>query len=228
MMEELLEYSDLLLGGLQTTISLLAISLVLGFALSILVALARLSSNRIVAACAFMFTSVTRGTPLLVQIYVYYYGLGTLFAFNPGIRSSIIWPYLRDGYWYVAFALILSTGAYLGEVIRGGLLSVPKGEIEAAKAFGMKSAKVMLRVKLPRALYQLTPTLAGETVLLLKSTALASTIAVVDLLGAANQLRSMTFDIYKPLLLVAIIYVVLTYLIEFVFYRVEKRIPVRA
>lgn len=227
-MEELLDYSDLLLDGLHTTLSLLVISLILGFALAILIALARLSSNPLVSAGAFLFTSVTRGTPLLVQIYVYYYGLGTLFAFNPSIRSSFIWPYLRDGYWYVAFALILSTGAYLGEVIRGGLLSVPKGEVEAARAFGMKPAIVMWRVRLPRALYQLTPTLAGETVLLLKSTALASTIAVVDLLGAANQLRSMTFEIYKPLLVVAVIYIVLTYFIEFVFSRIEKRIPVKA
>lgn len=221
----LLDNMDLLLEGLWTTFTLLTISLVFGFLLAIWVALARLSSTRLVAAPAFLFTSVIRGTPLLVQIYIYYYGLGALFSQIPEVRASFLWVYLRDGYWYIAFALIISTSAYLGEVIRGGLLSVPKGEIEAARAFGMTATKTLFRVRLPRAIYLLTPTLAGETVLLLKSTALASTIAVVDLLGAANRIRSMTFEVYKPLLLVAVIYLVITLFIEYVFKRIEKRIP---
>ena len=226
-MDVLIEYSDLIYEGLQVTLALLLIGLVFGFISAIGVALARLSKFRVIAYPAFLFTSVIRGTPLLVQIYIYYYGLGTLFSQAPGIRTSFLWPYLRDGFWYVAFALIISTAAYLGEVIRGGLLAVPKGEVEAARAFGMTETKALLRVRLPRALYQLAPTLAGETVLLLKSTALASTIAVVDLLGAANQIRSITFEIYKPLLLVAIIYIIATYIIELVFAQLEKRIPVK-
>ncbi|WP_165311594.1 ABC transporter permease [Vibrio ziniensis] len=226
-MDVIIEYADLVLSGLKVTTLLLIISLVLGFVFAVGVGIARISNNRLISYPAFAFTSVIRGTPLLVQIYIYYYGLGTLFSQMPGIRSSFLWPYLRDGFWYVAFALILSTAAYLGEVIRGGLLSVPKGEVEAARSFGMTATKAMLRVRLPRALYQLAPTLAGETVLLLKSTALASTIAVVDLLGAANRLRSITFEIYKPLLVVAVIYIVMTYLIEFVFARIEQKIPAR-
>lgn len=226
-MEFLLEYTDLLLDGLWVTVTLLLISLIFGFILAILVALARLSKLKLIAYPATLFTSVIRGTPLLVQIYIYYYGLGAVFSQVPEIRSSFLWPYLRDGYWYIAFALIISTAGYLGEVIRSGLLSVPKGEVEAARAFGMTATRALLRVRLPRALYLLTPTLAGETVLLLKSTALASTIAVVDLLGAANRIRSVTFEIYKPLLLVAIIYLIITALIELVFRRIEKRIPVK-
>jgi len=224
----LLEYSDLLFGGLKITFYLLVISFIFGFIFAIAVALARLSKFKLIAYPAFLFTSVIRGTPLLVQIYIYYYGLGAAFSQMPWIRSSFLWSYLRDGFWYVAIALIVSTAAYLGEVIRGGLLAVPKGEIEAARAFGMTSTKTLFRVSLPRALYQLAPTLAGETVLLLKSTALASTIAVVDLLGAANQVRSITFEIYKPLLLVAAIYIIITYIIELCFAQVEKRIPVRS
>ena len=227
-MEFLLEYTDLLLDGLWVTVTLLLISLVFGFVLAILVALARLSKLKLIAYPAALFTSVIRGTPLLVQIYIYYYGLGAVFSQVPEIRSSFLWPYLRDGYWYIAFALIVSTAGYLGEVIRSGLLSVPKGEVEAARAFGMTATRALLRVRLPRALYLLTPTLAGETVLLLKSTALASTIAVVDLLGAANRIRSITFEIYQPLLLVAIIYLIMTALIELVFRRIEKRIPVKS
>jgi polar amino acid transport system permease protein len=226
-MDVLLEYSDLLYEGLKITLSLLVISLIFGFIFAVGVALARLSKFKLIAYPAFLFTSVIRGTPLLVQIYIYYYGLGTVFSQMPWIRSSFLWSYLRDGFWYVAIALILSTAAYLGEVIRGGLLNVPKGEVEAARAFGMTKTKALFRVTLPRALYQLAPTLAGETVLLLKSTALASTIAVVDLLGAANQIRSITFEIYKPLLLVAAIYIIITYMIEICFAQVEKRVPVK-
>eukprot|EP01133_Synstelium_polycarpum_P007610 gene7610-8904_t len=179
-------YAGLLAKGLQTTLSLLVISAVLGFALAVLVALARLSRRKWLARCALGYTSVLRGTPLLIQIYIFYYGLGSLFAQFPMIRGSFLWPFLRDGYWYIVFALVLSVGAYVGEVIRGGLLAVPKGEMEAASAFGMTPRQALLRVRLPRAMRLLLPTLAGETVMLLKSTALASTIAVVDLLGAAN------------------------------------------
>ncbi|TXR53378.1 ABC transporter permease [Reinekea thalattae] len=223
----IMEYSDLILEGLWITVSLLIISFIFGFILSIFVALSRLSHYKIIALPAFIFTSVIRGTPLLVQIYIYYYGLGEVFAKMPGIRSSFLWPYLRDGYWYVAFALIVSTAAYWGEVIRGGLLAVPKGEIEAARAFGMSAFKILIRVRLPRAIYILTPTLAGETILLLKSTALASTIAIMDLLGAAQRFRSITLEVYQPLLTVAAIYLLITLLIEHLFKRVENRIPTR-
>ncbi len=217
------EYVALLGRGLQTSISLLLVSSVLGFVLAVLVALARLSKNRLVAKASLFYTSVLRGTPLLIQIYIFYYGLGSLFAQFPPIRGSFLWPYLRDGYWYIVFALVLSVGAYVGEVIRGGLLAVPKGEMEAASAFGMTPRQSLLRVRLPRALRLLLPTLAGESVMLLKSTALASTIAVIDLLGAANVVRAQTLQVYQPLLLVAGVYVCLTFLIEALFAFAERR-----
>jgi polar amino acid transport system permease protein len=130
---------------------------------------------------------------------------------------------LRDGFWYIVIALVLSVGAYVGEVIRGGMKSVPRGELEAAAAFGMRQRLVLCRVWLPRAIRLLLPTLAGESVMLLKSTALASTVAVVDLLGAANVVRAQTFQIYQPLLLVAGIYVCLTFMIETGFGLAERR-----
>lgn len=219
----MLDYISLLLRGLQTTISILLISSVLGFTLAVLTALARLSRNRLLAASSLAYTSAIRGTPLLIQIYIFYYGLGSLFSQFPLVRGSFLWPYLRDGYWYIVFALVLSVGAYVGEVIRGGLMAVPKGEMEAASAFGMTPRQALLRVRLPRALRLLLPTLAGESVMLLKSTALASTIAVIDLLGAANVVRAQTFQIYQPLLLVAATYVCLTFIIEGLFAIAERR-----
>ena len=224
----IVEYAALLGRGLQTTVSLLLISSVIGFALAVLVALARISKNRVIAKASLLYTSLWRGTPLLIQIYIFYYGLGSLFAQFPLMRGSFLWPYLRDGYWYIVLALVLSVGAYVGEVIRGGLLAVPKGEMEAASAFGMTARQALLRVRLPRAMRLLLPTLAGECVMLLKSTALASTIAVIDLLGAANVVRAQTLQVYEPLLLVAGVYVCLTFLIEALFGFVERRgTPVR-
>ncbi|WP_374439943.1 ABC transporter permease [Pseudomonas panipatensis] len=223
----IVNYGSLLLRGVGTTLSILLISALLGFALALLVALARMSRNLLLAKLSLAFTSVFRGTPLLVQIYVFYYGLGSLFAQYPLIRGSALWPYLRDGYWYIVLALICSVGAYVGEVVRGGLRAVPRGELEAASAFGMNRRLVLYRVWLPRAIRLLLPTLAGESVMLLKSTALASTIAVVDLLGAANVVRAQTFQVYQPLLLVAAIYVCLTFIIEGLFGLLERSTPLR-
>ena len=209
---------------LQISLAAGVLACVIGFALG----LASLSHLRPLRWVISAYVDFVRGTPLLIQIYIYYYGLGSLFAQFPLIRGSFLWPYLRDGYWYIVFALVVSMGAYVGEVIRGGLLAVPKGEMEAASAFGMTARQSLLRVRLPRALRLLLPTLAGETVMLLKSTALASTIAVIDLLGAANVVRAQTLQVYEPLLLVAAVYVCLTFLIEALFAFAERRgTPVR-
>jgi len=145
-----------------------------------------------------------------------------VFASYPLLRGSWLWPYLREGFWYVTLALILSVGAYVGEVLRGGLRAVPRGELEAGRAYGMSPLLLLRRVWLPRALQILKPTLAGESIMLLKSTALASTVAVTDLLGAANLVRAQSLRIYEPLLAVAVIYICLAFLIEYGFSRVGK------
>lgn len=221
------EYAILFIQGLQTTILLLLLSGGLGLALAGCIGLARLSRKRWIALPSLMFTQAIRGTPLLVQIFILYYGIGSFFSSNPWIRESFLWPYLRDGFWYIVLALTLSVGAYVGEVIRTGLKAVPRGEIEAARALGMGYFLMMRRIWLPRALLILLPTLAGESVLLLKSTALASTVAVTDLLGAANYVRAQTLITYEPLITVAIVYLLLAWLIEHGFRFLEKKIPSR-
>ncbi|MQT11473.1 ABC transporter permease [Segnochrobactrum spirostomi] len=217
------KYGPLLLEGLWRTILLVVISGSFGFVFAILVGLGRASRNAVLSRSLLGFTSVIRGTPLLVQIFLLYYGLGSVFAGTPAIRHSIFWPFLRDGFWYVVVALIISNAAYIGEVVRAALASVPRGEIEAARAYGMSPLQVALRIWLPRALGAILPTLAGETVLLLKSTALASTVTVIDLLGAANVIRAQTYRTYEPLLFVAAGYFVLTLLIEQGFRVIERR-----
>ncbi|WXL26449.1 ABC transporter permease subunit [Ectopseudomonas mendocina] len=208
------EFSPELVQGAWVTVQLLLISAVIGFSLALLVAFARLSSCLPVALLGRFYVSVLRGTPLLVQIFIFYYGVGMLLAGWPWLRASWLWPYLREGFFYVAVALSLSVSAYVGEVLRAGLRAVPKGELEAARAYGMSPLMVIRRVWLVRALQQLRPTLAGEAVMLLKSTALASTVALMDLLGAANLVRAQTLKVYEPLLLVAVVYIVLAFAIE--------------
>ncbi|MFJ7140601.1 ABC transporter permease [Pseudomonas protegens] len=207
-------FSAELVRGLGITLKLLALSGACGFALAVVVGLGRVSRNPLIRAPMQFYISVFRGTPLLVQIYILYYGVGSLFAAYPPIRGSFLWPYLREGFWYVALALTLSVGAYVGEVLRGGLRAVPRGELEAARAYGMGHWLTLRRVWLPRALELVRPTLVGECVLLLKATALASTVAVTDLLGAANLVRAQTLKVYEPLLAVALIYIVLAFVIE--------------
>jgi polar amino acid transport system permease protein len=226
--EWLVTYQEYFLPALQTTLELLLFSGALGFVLALLVGFARLSKQPFIAWFALSFTNTIRGTPLLVQIYVLYYGLGSLFAEFPAVRESFLWDYLRDGFWYVVLALAISVAGYVGEVIKGGLRGVPKGELEAARALGMPWLLMVRRIWLPRALQILLPSLAGETVLLLKSTALASTVAVMDVLGAANFVRTQTLRTYEPLLVTALVYLVLALLIEQVFRRLARRLPVRS
>ncbi|HLA32135.1 MAG TPA: ABC transporter permease subunit [Pseudomonas sp.] len=217
------EFASELVRGVGITLALLLLSGLFGFILAIMVALGRVSSNCLLAGSMRAYSSLFRGTPLLVQIYILYYGVGSLFASYPLIRGSALWPYLREGFWYVCLALILSVGAYVGEVLRGGLRAVPRGELEAGRAYGMGRWLLLRRVWLPRTLQILKPTLAGESIMLLKSTALASTVAVTDLLGAANLVRAQSLRVYEPLLAVALIYISLAFLIEYGFSRFAKQ-----
>ena len=206
-----------LLHGTWITLLILFLSGIIGNLLAIAVALARVSRNPFVNSTSYFFTLLMRGTPLLVQIYLLYYGLGSVFAHIPAIRHSVLWPYLREGFWYGVVALSINTAGYSGEILRGAILAVPHGEIEAARAFGMSKWLVLRRITLPRAYRICLPTLVGETILLLKSTPLVSTITVLDMMGVANFIRVQTFRVYEPLLAAALIYIFLTFVLTRIF-----------
>jgi len=213
-----------LIEGTWVTLVLLVVSGVLGNLLAVPVALARVSRNPALWVPSYLYILLMRGTPLLVQIYLVYYGLGEIFGRSPAIRHSFLWPYLREGFWYAALALILNTAGYSGEILRGAIQAVPSGEIEAARAFGMSRWLMLRRVILPRAIRISLPTFGGETILLLKATALASTVTVMDMLGVANFIRSQTFRVYEPLLAAAVIYIVLTFFITRAFNFAERQL----
>ena len=211
--------------GLLVTLQLLALSIAIGMTLAVPIGLVQVTGPRWLGAIARAFCTVIRGTPLLIQLWLLYYGLGSLFPSVPGIRESMLWPLLRDAFPYAVLAFSLSVAGYEGEVMRGAFAGVPKGELEAGRAFGMSRFTLLRRIWLPRALQNVLPTLAGEFVLTLKSTPLAATITVFDVYGVGTLVRQETYRVYEPLLLVAGIYVCLTGVIVVLFRWLENRVP---
>ncbi|MBO9479711.1 ABC transporter permease [Shimia sp. R11_0] len=217
------KYAPMIAQGICTTVWLLAVSVVLGMLLAIPIGLAQVVGPWPLAKLAAAYCTVIRGTPLLIQIFFLYYGLGSLFPHIPEIRGSWMWPYLREAWPYALLALTMSFAGYEGEIMRGAFAGVPRGELEAARAYGMPRFKILRRIWLPRAVQRVLPTLAGEVVLQLKSTPLVATITVFDAYGVISRIRSDTYITYEPLLLLALIYIVLAAGIVGVFGHFEKK-----
>jgi len=220
-------YQGRLLMGVWQTLLLLVSTAALGFLLAVPIGLAQVTGPRPLAYLARAFCTVIRGTPLLLQLWLLYYGLGSVFAQYPEIRQSFLWPYLRQAWPYGFAALLISFAAYEAEVMRGAFAGVPKGELEAARAFGMGRFTMFRRIWLPRAIHRALPTLTGETVLQLKSTPLVATITVVDVYAVISKVRQDTFLTYEPLLLLALIYMCLTGVLVAMFKYLESRVPTR-
>lgn len=223
----LAEYLPLFGKGIWLTIQLLVISMVLGLILAVPVGLVQVTGPKWLGAIAKGYCTLMRGTPLLVQLWLLYFGLGSVFSAYPEIRQSVFWPILREGYYYAILSFTLNEAGYGGEIMRGAFLSVPKGELEAARAFGMSPWKVLLRVWLPRAVRNVIPTLAGETVLMLKATPLAATVTVLDIFGVVRHAQQNYYIIYEPILVGGILYMVLTFIITRAFGHLEGQIPSR-
>ena len=201
--------------------------MVFGMILAVPVGLVQVTGPKWLGAISKGYCTLMRGTPLLVQLWLLYFGLGSVFAAYPEIRQSSLWPILREGYFYAILAFTLNEAGYGGEIMRGAFLSVPKGELEAARAFGMSPWKVLVRVWLPRAVRNVLPTLAGETVLMLKATPLAATVTVMDVFGVILRVRQNTYLTYEPLITAAIIYMVLTFIVTRAFGHIERQVPIR-
>lgn len=222
------KYWPLIVEGSWRTIWLLVLSVVIGFVLAVGLGLAQAHGPWWLAWPARSFCIVIRGTPLLLQVWFIYYGVGSLFPEISWIRDSALWPVLRQGWPYALAALTLSYAGYEGEVMRAAFASVPRGQIEAARAMGMPRRKIMARIAFPLALKSVLPTLGGETVLQLKATPLVATITVVEIYAVTTRVRQDTLIVYEPLFLVAAIYLMLAALIVWGFGRLERaRRPAR-
>lgn len=218
-------YYGALLAGIWKTLLILVVTSFLGFLFAVPLGLVQVTGPRPLAMMSQGFCTIIRGTPLLLQLWLLYYGLGSLFPQIPEIRDSFLWPYLREAWPYAVLALTLSFAGYEGEVMRGAFAGIPYGELEAARAYGMKPFTMLRRIWLPRAVQRALPTLNGEVVLQLKATPLVATITVIDVYAVISKIRQDTYVIYEPLLLLSLIYLCLTGILVVIFRYFENRIP---
>lgn len=219
LVELVTEYWRDLLDGTWLTVQLVVIAALLGFALAVPVALGRLSAHPLLRGLTGGYSLFFRGTPLLVQFFLIYYGLGQFDL----IRSSMLWPFLREAYVCALLTLTLNTAAYSGEIVRGGILAVPPGEVEAARACGMSARTTLRLVTLPRAFSIVLPAYSNEVIILMKGTSLASTITLLELTGMAQLAASDTYQPIQVFLIAGLIYYALTLVINAVFRGLERR-----
>jgi octopine/nopaline transport system permease protein len=198
-----------LLGGLVLTLELVVLSLLLGIGVAIGVALMRVSSSRLAAGFAYGYAFVFRGTPLLVQIFLIYYGLGQFEA----VRDSFLWTFFREPFWCAILALTLNTGAYTSEIIRGGIQSVPWGQVEAARACGMSRLLLFRRIIFPIAVRQALPAYGNEVILMVKSSSLASTITLLEVTGIARGIIAQTFAPVEIFIVAGAIYLTINFVV---------------
>jgi len=197
------------LAGAWLTVQLTALAMAAGTTLAFPLALMRLSPRGWLRAPAYGYVFFFRGTPLLVQIFLVYYGLAQFAA----VRDSLLWPLLREPYACAVIAFALNTAAYTAEIIRGGMLSVPRGEREAARALGFSLWQELRLIVLPRAVRQALPAYGNEVILMLKGSALASTITLLELTGVARTLIARTYLAVEFFALAGLVYLLLTLLI---------------
>lgn len=225
--EFLLQTFLTILPGIPLTIELATIAVVLGFFLAFGLALMRISGSLVLDWTARAYIAIFRGTPLLVQIFLIYYGIGQF----PVIRHSFLWPFLREPYWCAILSLTLNTAAYAGEVIRGGLVSVPRGHIEAAKACGMSPLLLWRRIMLPVALRQALPGYGNELIGMVKATSITSLITIMEISGLAAKIISQTYRVVEVFIVAGLIYLainlLLTRLLQWLDYRLTPHLRER-
>jgi len=199
-----------LLGATLTTLKLLSLSLVFGLIIGLIFAVMRLSKNKFVGNFSYGFSYVFRGTPLLVQIFIIYFGLGQI----EYLRSTILWTILKEPYWCAIIAFSLNTGAYTSEILRSAFQTIKPGLIEAGKSLGIPSKIIFYRIQIPIAIKQSLPAYGNEIILMLKGTSLASTVTLMDLTGVAKYIISTTFKPVEVFIVAGSIYLFLTFLIH--------------
>jgi arginine/ornithine transport system permease protein len=218
--EIILANLDLYLRGLWTTVWLTAAALALGLVLAVPLGILRTSKNPLVNGPVWLYTYVFRGTPLLVQLFIIYYGSGQFVA----IRESFLWPMLSQAWFCALLAFTLNTAAYTAEIIRGAIQTTPRGEVEAARACGMSPGLMYRRVILPSAFRRALPMYGNEVIFMLHGTAVASVVTIIDLTGAARIVNSRFYSPYEAFLTAALFYMALTFAIVGAFRLLEGRL----
>jgi arginine/ornithine transport system permease protein len=214
----ILENLPLYLAGMLVTLKLLVISLALGLVSAVPLALMRVSRNPLVNLPAWLYTYVIRGTPMLVQLFLIYYGLAQFEA----LRASALWPYLSNATFCACIAFAINTSAYTAEILAGSLKATPHGEIEAAKAVGMSRAKLYRRILLPSALRRALPQYSNEVIMMLHTTCLASIVTLIDITGAARTVSSQYYLPFEAFITAGLLYLGLTLILVRLFKHAER------
>ncbi len=222
--ELMFKWMPRLLEGAWLTLELVAIAVLAGLILAIPLGIARSAQQAWVRALPYGYIFFFRGTPLLVQLFLVYYGLAQFEA----VRQSALWPVLRDPYWCAVLTLTLHTAAYIAEILRGAIQAIPPGEIEAARALGMSRGQALLRIILPRATRIGLPAYSNEVILMLKASALASTITLLELTGMSRTIIARTYQPVEIFLMAGVFYLLSAYVLVRLFRLLEKRLRVDA
>lgn len=213
-------YGPVYLRGLWTTVSLVAISFLVGALVSIPLAAARLSKNGLARHAAFGFISFFRGTPLIAQIFLVYYGFG---SFRPQFEAVGLWWFFREAWYCAIFSIALNTAAYQTEILQGAVRSVPKGQWEGARSLGLPTFVILRKIVFPQAMIVALRPYANEIVLLVKASAIVAIITVFDLFGETRRAFSRTFD-FQTYIWAAIFYLVLVEALRNATAWVERRL----
>ncbi|MBH3341859.1 ABC transporter permease [Pseudomonas mendocina] len=222
--ELIYKYLPKMFEGALLTVELLAVAVIAGLILALPMGIARASKRWYVRALPYGYIFFFRGTPMLVQLFLIYYGLAQFDA----VRQSIFWPYLRDPYWCAVLTMTLHTAAYIAEILRGAIQAVPPGEIEAARALGMSRTQAMLHIILPRAARIGLPAYSNEVILMLKASALASTVTLLELTGMARTLNARTYVSMEFFFTAALFYLAITFILINLFKLLERWLRVDA
>ena len=209
-MELIIKYWPLFLEGATTTVLLSFFSVIVGVGCGTLMALARLSQNKFLSKAAKVYIDIIRGTPLLVQLYLVYFGLATVLDLNDFVSGVI--------------AVSVNTTAYIAEIIRSGIQSVDKGQMEAARSMGMPKRMAMRQIILPQAMKNILPAIGNEFATLIKETSIVSLIGIHDLMYSSDTVRGATFTVFIPLLMTALLYFVMTTTIAFFMDKLERKL----
>ena len=209
-----------LLGATVVTLKLLSASLFFGLFLGLFFAILRLNKNIFINKFAYGYSYVFRGTPLLVQIFIIYFGLGQI----EYLRSTFLWVILKEPYWCAIIAFTLNTSAYTSEILRSAFETIDKGYIEAGQSLGIPKNKIFYKIKFPIAIRQSLPAYSNEMILMLKGTSLASTVTLMDLTGVAKFIISTTFKPIEIFIVAGSIYLFITFLIHSFVKLVERKL----
>tara|TARA_B100000674_G_scaffold52694_1_gene36480 strand:+ start:833 stop:1504 length:672 start_codon:yes stop_codon:yes gene_type:complete len=199
-----------LLNATAITLKLLSLSLFFGLFIGLLFAVMRMSKNLIINKFAYGYSYVFRGTPLLVQIFIIYFGFGQI----EFLRESVLWIILKEPYWCAIIAFALNTGAYTSEILRSAFQTIKRGYIEAGKSLGISSKIIFYKIQIPIAIRQSLPAYGNEIILMLKGTSLASTVTLMDLTGVAKYIISTTFKPIEVFIVAGSIYLFMTFIIH--------------